>query len=220
MKQFERFWLSVWSPDGSVWELRNIYHHHPESKKRKSSEADSGSIHPHGRYGNAGKTRKAISTIAILWPVKAIFEKRAAMVEVDTLISPVRQAKELCVFLYGFIRKVQFRLQFLANDSDSSVSVAGPLKKLGGPQKGPAERGHASPSAEYEPLEPPKPLRVHANKGIAGGIAESSAGRLLPLERQRNGTAPSSRPRSPFFSQHSSLHSPRHFWGISAFSVL
>ena len=37
---------------------------------------------------NAVKTRKTISTIAILWPVKAIFEKRAATVEVDTLISP------------------------------------------------------------------------------------------------------------------------------------
>ena len=68
--------------------MRNIYHHHPESKKRKSSEANSGSIHPYGRYGNAVKTRKIISTIAILWPVKAIFEKRAATVEVDTLISP------------------------------------------------------------------------------------------------------------------------------------
>ena len=67
------------------WELRNIYHHHPESKKRKSSEANSGSIHPYGRYGNAVKARKTISTIAILWPVKAIFEKRAATVEVDTL---------------------------------------------------------------------------------------------------------------------------------------
>ena len=69
------------------WELRNIYHHHPESKKRKSSEANSGSIHPYGRYENAVKTRETISTIAILWPVKAIFEKRAATVEVDTLIS-------------------------------------------------------------------------------------------------------------------------------------
>ena len=73
------------------WEMRNIYHHHPESKKRKSSEANSGSIHPYGRYENAVKTRKTISTIAILWPVKAIFEKRAATVEVDILISPVRQ---------------------------------------------------------------------------------------------------------------------------------
>ena len=74
--------------------MRNIYHHHhhPESKKRKSSEANSGSIHPYGRYGNAGKTRETISTIAILWPVKAIFEKRAATVEVDTLISPVTLA--------------------------------------------------------------------------------------------------------------------------------
>ena len=71
------------------WELKDIYHHHPESKKRKSSEGNSGSIHPYGRYGNAGKTSKSISTIAILWPVKAIFEKRAATVEVDTSISPV-----------------------------------------------------------------------------------------------------------------------------------
>ena len=69
-------------------DLRNIYHHHPESKIRKSSEANSGSIHPYGRYGDAVKTSKTISTIAILWPVKAIFEKRAATVEVDTLNSP------------------------------------------------------------------------------------------------------------------------------------
>ena len=73
----------------SFWELRNIYHHHPESKKRKSSEANSGSIHRYGRYENAVKFRKSISTIAILWLVKAIFEKRAAAVEVDTLMSPV-----------------------------------------------------------------------------------------------------------------------------------
>ena len=81
------------------WELRNIYHHHPERKKRKSSEANSGSIHPYGRYENAVKTRKTISTIAILWPVKAIFEKRAATVEVDTLISPAFQLSiKSCVF--------------------------------------------------------------------------------------------------------------------------
>ena len=67
-------------------ELRNIYHHHPESKKRKSSEENSGFVHPYGRYGNAVKTRRTISTIAILWPVKAMFEKRAATVEVDTFI--------------------------------------------------------------------------------------------------------------------------------------
>ena len=35
---------------------------------------------------------KTISTIAILWPVKAIFEKRAAKVEVDTLISHIAMA--------------------------------------------------------------------------------------------------------------------------------
>ena len=70
-------------------ELRNIYHHHhPESKKRKSSEGSSGSIHPYGRYGNAGKTSQTISTRAIIWPVKAIFEKMAATVEVGPLISP------------------------------------------------------------------------------------------------------------------------------------
>ena len=36
------------------------------------------------------KTSRTISTMAILWPVKGIFEKRAAMVEVDTFISPVK----------------------------------------------------------------------------------------------------------------------------------
>ena len=55
-------------------ELKNIYHHHPESKTRKSSEGNSGSIHPYGRY--------------VYHSDKAIFEKRAATVEVDTLISP------------------------------------------------------------------------------------------------------------------------------------
>ena len=68
----------------------NIYHHHPESKKRKSSEENSGFIHPYCRYGNAVKTRITISTIAILWPVKAIFENRAATVEVDSFVSPVK----------------------------------------------------------------------------------------------------------------------------------
>ena len=69
-------------------ELRNIYHHHPENNKRKSSERISGAIDLYGRYGNAGKTSKTISTIAILWPVKAVFEKWAATVEVDIFISP------------------------------------------------------------------------------------------------------------------------------------
>ena len=60
----------------------------PRAQEKKSSEAKSGSIHPYGRYGNAVKTRKTISTIAILWSVKTIFEKRAATVEVDTFVSP------------------------------------------------------------------------------------------------------------------------------------
>ena len=50
------------------------WHHHPESKERQSSEANSGSVHPYGRYGNDAKTSKTISTIAIfwrrVWPVK------------------------------------------------------------------------------------------------------------------------------------------------------
>ena len=48
----------------SSGELRNIY----QSKKRKSSEANSGSIHPYSRYGSAVKIRKTFSIIAILWP--------------------------------------------------------------------------------------------------------------------------------------------------------
>ena len=66
----------------------NIYHHHHHPEKKKS-ERISGAIDPYGRYGNAGKTSKTISTIAILWPVKAVFEKRAAMVVVDIFISTV-----------------------------------------------------------------------------------------------------------------------------------
>ena len=76
-------------------ELKNIYHHHPEGKKINSSEGNSRSIQPYGRYGNAGKASKTISTKAILWPVKAVFEKRAATVEVDTFISPGRRFRDL-----------------------------------------------------------------------------------------------------------------------------
>ena len=83
-----RVWVMTYLIRQLVWELRKIYHHHPESKKIISSEEKSGFIHPYGRYGNAVKTRKTISTIAILWPVKAIFEKRAATVEVDSFLSP------------------------------------------------------------------------------------------------------------------------------------
>ena len=72
-------------------ELKIIYHHHPESQEGKSSDRNSGSIQPYGRYGNAGKTGKTISTITILWPAKAIFEKRAATVEVDTFVSPAER---------------------------------------------------------------------------------------------------------------------------------
>ena len=59
-----------------IRELQNFYHHHPKSKKRKSSEGkNSGSIQPYGRYGNAGKTSKTISAIAILWPVRGHFRE-------------------------------------------------------------------------------------------------------------------------------------------------
>ena len=84
---FKKIWIR-WS---CLRELKTIYHHHyPESKKRNSSEGNSGCIHPYGRYGNAGrKTRKTISSKAIPWPVRGIFDKRAATVEVDTFIFPV-----------------------------------------------------------------------------------------------------------------------------------
>ena len=60
----------------------------PREQNKKFFRGNSDSIHPYGRYGNAAKTSKTISTIAILWPVKAILEKRAATVEVDTFIAP------------------------------------------------------------------------------------------------------------------------------------
>ena len=73
----------------------------PESEKRESSEGKSGSIHPHGRYGNAGNTSKTISTIAILRPVKAIFKKRAATAEVDTLVSPAEGVSNFGIHDFG-----------------------------------------------------------------------------------------------------------------------
>ena len=62
-------------------ELNKIYRHRPESKKTKSSEGISSSIHPYGRYGNAGKkkTSKMISNTAILWPVKAKESRRGPL---------------------------------------------------------------------------------------------------------------------------------------------
>ena len=51
---------------------------------------------PYGRYEDAGEASKTISTIGILSSVKAIFEKRAAAVEVDKFISlaTVRNGEE------------------------------------------------------------------------------------------------------------------------------
>ena len=50
---------------------------------------------------------KSISTIAILRPVKAIFEKRAATVEVDTFISPEESLGFWWVFLAFFNKKTR-----------------------------------------------------------------------------------------------------------------
>ena len=60
-------------------ELRNLYHRHPESKKIISSERISGAIDPCGGYGNAGKSQQTISTMAILWPVKARESRRGPL---------------------------------------------------------------------------------------------------------------------------------------------
>ena len=83
------FEFALWRLQCKHRKLKNIDHHHQERKKRKCSEGNSGSIHPCNRHGHAGKASKTTSTTAILWPVKAIFERRAAMVEVDNFISPV-----------------------------------------------------------------------------------------------------------------------------------
>ena len=54
------------------------------------------------------KTGKTISTIAILWPVKLIFEKRVATVEVDTLTSPVMDFPKFPAALGIFLRTFGF----------------------------------------------------------------------------------------------------------------
>ena len=46
-----------------------------------------------------------MSTIAILWPVKAIFEKRAATVEVDSFLSPAVEVAQGMSQAYVITRK-------------------------------------------------------------------------------------------------------------------
>ena len=106
-------------------ELKNIDHHHPGSKKRKSSEGNSGSIQPYGRYGNAGKTSDSTSTIATLWPVKAISEKRATSVEVDTSIS-FAKSLAIAISLRPVKRKTLRFLQRNGCDIDPAASSRPP----------------------------------------------------------------------------------------------
>ena len=119
-----------------VRELKDIYHHHPERKKRKSSEGNSDSIHPGGRDGNDGKTSKTMSTIAILWPIKAIFEKRATTVEVDALISPE-----------GGFSKGWFWRMFTRNENRNE----GTFRCATGTRTGTRVRSHVPPKREPEP---------------------------------------------------------------------
>ena len=54
-----------------------------EFKKGMVIREYSGPIHPYFRYEKGWKTSKTMSAIATSWHDKAMFEKRAAMVEVD-----------------------------------------------------------------------------------------------------------------------------------------
>ena len=47
----------------------------PREQEGKSSEGNSGSIQPYGRYENAGRSSKTISTIATRQPVRVLFRE-------------------------------------------------------------------------------------------------------------------------------------------------
>ena len=74
-----------------VRELKNIYHYHPDSKKKYLWREALAPSTPTVDMKMLEETSKTISTIAILWPVEAIFEKRSATVEVDTFIAPANK---------------------------------------------------------------------------------------------------------------------------------
>ena len=107
-------------------ELGNIYHHYPESMKRKSSERIAGAIDPFGRYGIRRKTSKTISTTAIIGPVEAISEKRAATVEVDTF-----QGEILAVWIFAAKlpdSDLNFAVDFWVDFSSCFLKEKGPEK--------------------------------------------------------------------------------------------
>ena len=89
-------------------ESRTGTHYCPESNKRRSSERNSSPIEPYGRYDHAGKPSDSMSIMAPLWLVKAIFEKRAVTMKVDTLyltsarplFRPPQNWNQNCAFLF------------------------------------------------------------------------------------------------------------------------
>ena len=68
-----------------------------EQDEKKSSEGNSGSMRPYCRYGNAVKklAKPALYHSDSLACQGHIFEKRAATVEVDPLISPCAETLKL-----------------------------------------------------------------------------------------------------------------------------
>ena len=108
------------------WELRNIYHHHPESKKRKSSEANCGSIHPYGRYEHAVKKlgKPYLYHGDSLACQGQRIEKRAATVEVDTLISPDVQVVTMKIVYLGLYSE-----KLLAQDGEPKQDLQKRLEK-------------------------------------------------------------------------------------------
>ena len=83
-----------------------------QSKKRKSSGETLAPSTPTVDMEMLEKTSKTMSTMAILWPVKAIFEKRAATVEVDTFLSPA---------FYNSTRHRRRRLSKISTNANSWI---------------------------------------------------------------------------------------------------
>ena len=72
----------------------------PSSREHEKSPTSS-PIHPYGRNEYIGKLSQTISAIVILWPVEAMFEKKAATVEVDAFITPGCRNLEPCTTCFS-----------------------------------------------------------------------------------------------------------------------
>ena len=83
-----RYLVNCEGPSARNWE-NDLPPPPPRDQKKSLQRGSLAPSTPYNSYENAGEASIARFTTTILWPVKVIFKKKAAMVEVDTCTSPI-----------------------------------------------------------------------------------------------------------------------------------